>query len=138
MANTIPVDSSKITILAMSGARPMPARVELSDGSSRVDPNGAQATHRVTGKPIFQIDCVLPADPDDPKARMLTFAVKVACDERPTVTPGLPVRFIDLAVLTYSDQQTGRATLSWSATGVAASATSSKPAAFGKTENAAA
>jgi hypothetical protein len=113
----IPVDTNKITILAMSGARPAPARAELADGTTRVVP-GQQALHKVSGLPVWQIDCVLPADAADEKGRMTTFTAKVATTEKPIVMPGMPVRFVDLMVLAYVDQGSNRAALSWSASGV--------------------
>lgn len=112
-----PIDSNRIALIAMSGARPAPARAELSDGSSRVIP-GQQAVHKVSGLPVWQIDFVIPGDADDERGRMYTATAKVAAAARPAVTPGMPVRFSNLAVLAYVDQGSGRAALSWSADGV--------------------
>src|SRR4051794_38450299 len=89
MANTIPVDSTRIVLIALSGARPMPARVELSDGTTRIDPNGAQATHKITGARLWQIDAAMAADPADERGRAVNMTVKVATNERPMVQPGL-------------------------------------------------
>lgn len=111
-----PIDSNRLTLIAMSGARPAPARAELSDGSSRVIP-GQQATHKVSGLPVWQIDAVIPGDVADERGRMTTLTAKVACAARPDVTPGLPVRFVNLAVLAYVGTD-GRAAMSWSADGV--------------------
>lgn len=124
MANRIPVDVENIVILAMSGARPAPARATLSDGSSRVIP-GEQAVDKA-GVPQYQVDCVMPADADDETGRMNSFTVKVSSATRPAIQPGLPVRFVGLAILAYNDQQTGRATLSWSAGGVVPAAASAR------------
>ena len=111
----IPVASDKLTVIAMSGCRPAPARATLADGSSRVIP-GEQAMHKVSGLPLYQLDCVIPGDGTE-QGRMLTFTAKVASATRPEVTPGLPVEFVNLQVLAYVDQGSGRAALSWSADG---------------------
>lgn len=129
-----PIDSNRLVLLAMSGARPAPARAELSDGSSRVIP-GQQATHKVSGLPVWQIDAVIPGDATDERGRMTPVTVKVACHVRPDVTPGLPVRFVNLAVIAYVDQGSGRAAMSWSAEGVEPATAATGPR--GRTENAA-
>ena len=123
-----PIDSDRLTLIAMSGARPAPARAELSDGSSRVIP-GQQAVHKVSGLPVWQVDAVIPGDANDERGRMTPVTVKVASATRPDATPGLPVRFVNLAVLAYVGND-GRAAMSWSAEGVAPAA----PAGRGRTE----
>jgi hypothetical protein len=112
----------------MSDARPAPARVELSDGTTRTDPNGRQATHKVSGLPVWQIDVVIPGAAGDERSRMTTATVKVGCAHKPQVTPGMPVRFVNLAVLAYVDQQTGRAAMSWSSEGVEPAAVAGRSA----------
>lgn len=112
----IPVAAEQLTIFAMSGARPAPARAELSDGTSRVIP-GEQATHKQSGLPLWQCDAVIPGDATDEKSRALNLTVKVASATKPDVQPGVPVRFENLAVIAYVDGN-GRAALSWSASGV--------------------
>lgn len=111
-----PIDSTRINLIAMSGARPAPARAELSDGTSRVVP-GQQAMHKISGLPVWQVDAVIPGDANDERGRMTPVTVKVATTVRPEVTPGMPVRFTNLAVLAYVGND-GRAAMSWSAEGV--------------------
>jgi hypothetical protein len=111
------LDTSDLITIAMSAARVMPARVELSDGSSRPDPNGRQAMHKITGLPVYQVDAVIPGAADDPKSRMTAITVKVASATPPQVTPGLPVRFDGLAITVYTDSRTNQAAISWSSDG---------------------
>lgn len=124
-AQRIPVDASRLPlVLAMSPVRPALARVELSDGSTRPDPNGTQAMDKITGLPQYLLDCVIPSE--DEGGRMTTINLKIASATRPSVTPGTPIRLIDAAVLAYVDQQSGRAALSWSCTGVEPATTSAR------------
>jgi hypothetical protein len=112
----IPVASDKLTVFAMSDVRPAPARAELSDGTTRVIP-GEQAKHKHSQLPLWQLDCVVPGEQGVDNSRALNLTVKIATMTKPVVTPGMPVRFVDLAVLAYVDNG-GRAALSWSASGV--------------------
>lgn len=111
-----PIDSSRLVIIATSGARPAPAMAELSDGSMRAVP-GEQAKHKTSGLPIYQVDAVIPGDATDEKSRATPVTVKVATATKPEVQVGMPVRFTNLGLVAYVGRD-GRAALSWSADGI--------------------
>jgi hypothetical protein len=116
----LPIDANRMTLLAMSGARPAPAYAELADGSTRAVP-GEQGRN-ADGVNLWQVDTVMPGDADDERGRMMTATIKIAQRDRPVVTPGMPVKFAELAVTPYVDRQSGRVALSWSAAGIEAPA----------------
>jgi hypothetical protein len=116
----LPIDSNRLALIAMSGARPGAAFAELADGSTRFVP-GQQGTDR-DGRPIWEIDAVAPAAAEDERGRMTTLTVKIAAQHAPAVTPGLPVVFDGLAVRPAVGKRDGKLALYWTAQGVAAPA----------------
>ena len=121
----LPIDTSRLQLIAMSGARPGAAFAELSDGTMRFVP-GQQGTDRDTGLPTWEIDAVAPAASDDERARMTTLTVKIAAQHAPQVTPGTPVQFVDLEVRPAVGKRDGKLALYWQASGVAAPAAGRK------------
>jgi hypothetical protein len=114
----LPIDNTRLALIAMSGARPGAAFAELADGSTRFVP-GQQGTDRDTGLPIWEIDAVAPAAADDDRGRMTTLTVKIVGQHAPSVTPGAPVQFVDLEVRPAVGKRDGKLALYWSASGVA-------------------
>jgi hypothetical protein len=119
----LPIDTARLALIAMSGARPGAAFAELSDGSTRRFVPGQQGTDRATGLPLWEVDAVAPAAADDERGRMTTLTVKIAAQYAPDdVTPGQPVRFVDLEVRPAVGKRDGKLALYWSASGVAPAA----------------
>jgi hypothetical protein len=129
----LPIDGSRLALIAMSAARPGASFAELADGSTRFVP-GQQGVDRDTGLPVWEVDAVAPAATDDDRGRMTTLTVKIASQHQPQVQLAQPVTFTDLEVRPAVGKRDGKLALYWSASGVAAPATAAR---FTKSESAA-
>jgi hypothetical protein len=118
----LPIDTTRFRPIAMSTARPGASFAELADGSTRFVP-GQQGIDRDTGLPVWEIDCVVAADADDERGRMTAFTVKLVAQTAPQVQVAQPITFTDLEVRPAVGKRDGKLALYWSASGVAAPAT---------------
>jgi hypothetical protein len=110
---TIPIDSSRLSLLASGKLMAKPEYAELSDGTKRRVP-GAQATDRETGLPLWVIDCFL--DDDEEEGRAEIVGVTVAAREKPVVQKFRPVEFVDLVASAYV--RDGRTAFTFRAAGI--------------------
>jgi hypothetical protein len=111
---SIPIDSSRLSLLASGKLMPKPEYAELSDGSRKRVP-GAQACHPESGLPLWVVDCFL--DDDEEEGRAEIVGVTVASREKPQVSKFRPVEFIDLVASAYV--RDGRTAFTFRASGVA-------------------
>jgi hypothetical protein len=114
----IPVDASKVRLLASGKLSPKPAYAELADGSRKRIP-GEQAIDKNkfgegTGLPLWVVDCYLDDDEEDGRAEVV--GVTVTAVDRPSVTKFAPVNFTDLVATGYV--RDGRVSYSFKASGV--------------------
>jgi hypothetical protein len=109
----IPVDSSRLSLLASGKLMPKAEYAELSDGSRRRVP-GAQAMHPESGLPLWVVDCFL--DDDDEEGRAEIVGVTVASREKPQVSKFRPIEFVDLVGSAYV--RDGRVAYTFRASGV--------------------
>lgn len=107
----IPIDGSRITLLASGKLMPKPVYGELADGSRRRVP-GQQAKCEITGAPLWIVDCFLDDDGDD-DGRAEIVAVTVPSQERPEVAKFRPVNFEGLEARAYV--RDGRVAMSFTA-----------------------
>lgn len=105
---TIPVDASKITLLASGKLMPKAVYAKLADGSSKRIPD-KQAEEE--GIPLWVVDCYL--DDDEEEGRAEVIGVTVGSFERPAVTKFRPVEFEGLTARPYVSG--GRVTVSFTA-----------------------
>ncbi len=110
----LPVDASRLTLLASGKLMPKAEYAELSDGSRRRVPD-AQAKDRDTGLPLWVVDCFL--DDDEEEGRAEIVGVTVASREKPQVQKFRQVHFEGLVASGYL--RDGRVAYSFRATGVA-------------------
>lgn len=95
---TLPIDSSRFSLLASGKLMPKPEYAELSDGTRKRVPGG-QATDRDTGLPLWVVDCFL--DDDEEEGRAEVVGVTVASVTKPEVKKFRPVEFTDLVGSAY-------------------------------------
>lgn len=112
----LPVDASKITLLASGKIMPKPEYAELSDGSRRRVPGG-QAKDQTTGMPLWIVDCYLDDDDEEADGRAEIVGVTLSCYERPVVQKLRPVQFVGLVANAYI--RDGRVAFSFRADGIA-------------------
>lgn len=115
-----PIDTHRTNLLSTSIVSPVTAWIELSDGKRRPDPNGRQETDE-SGRGLWRVEVVIPADPLDDRDKTNTVEVLVASHDRPEPGPfGTPVRFEGLVMMPgYVKRATGELTAPrWSAEGV--------------------
>lgn len=108
----IPVDVTKVTLVATGKVAARAEYVTLSDGQRRA--SGKQAVN-ADGVPEWIVD-VICDDPDT--ARTEVIGVRVAAHEEPNLPKWQPVRFIDLVAVPYVDQRSGRVAVSFRAAGI--------------------
>lgn len=111
----IPVDTSRLTLLASGKLMAKAEYAELSDGSRRRVPD-SQAKDRDTGLPLWVVDCFL--DDDEEEGRAEVVGVTVASREKPQVQKFRPVYFEGLVASAYV--RDGRTAFTFRATGIAA------------------
>jgi hypothetical protein len=110
----IPVDASKIVLLASGKLMPKADYAELADGTRKRIP-GAQAADRDTGVPLWIVDCFL--DDDEEEGRAEIVGVTVAAYDRPVVQKFRTVAFEGLVATGYV--RDGRVAFSFRASGIA-------------------
>jgi len=110
----LPIDASRLHLLASGKCMPVAEYAELSDGSKRRVP-GAQAKDRDTGLPLWVVDCFVDDDEEDGRAEIV--GVKVASVEKPQVQKFRPVAFLDLVASAYV--RDGRVAYTFRASGIA-------------------
>ena len=118
----IPVDVTKVTLVATGKVAARAEYVTLSDGQRR--PSGAQAKS-ADGVPEWIVD-VICDDSDSSRAEVI--GVRVASHEEPVLPKWQPVRFIDLVAVPYVDHRSGRVAVSFRASGIEPKAAASKAA----------
>jgi hypothetical protein len=118
MIRTLPVDTTRLQLLAAGPVTASAEWVELADGSRR--PSGNQAKDQETGRRIWVVDCLVTGG-----ERAEVIGVQVMGDE-PQVEPLTPVEFVDLEVR-VSKSRAGAIAQYWSAAGVAALAKRPSP-----------
>jgi hypothetical protein len=109
----LPIDASRLTLLASGKTMPKAEYAELSDGSRKRVP-GAQACDPTSGLPLWIVDCFL--DDDEEEGRAEVVGVTVATRERPQVQKFRPVEFVELVATAYV--RDGRTAFSFRATGI--------------------
>lgn len=111
---TLPIDSTRLTLLATGKIMAKAEYAELSDGSRRRVPD-RQATDKASGVPLWVVDCFVDDDQEDGRAEIV--GVTVASPVRPEVVKFRPVQFTDLVGSAYV--RDGRAVYTFRASGVA-------------------
>lgn len=110
----VPIDVTRITLVGTGKQAARQEYAELSDGSRERVP-GQQAKDKITGLPVWVVDVLVL---DDEATRAEVIGVKVASNDEPRTVPLQPVKFRDLVGVLYVDQKSGRAALSFRASGV--------------------
>lgn len=114
---TLPIDASKIDLIATGKARPVKVYAEMNDGSRRAVPDSQDKNEH--GTPLWTIDVQYDPDPDNDESRMEAIGVKVASAEKPQVKAMQPVQFEGLTCRPYVDKKSGWVALSMRAEGIA-------------------
>jgi hypothetical protein len=94
----IPIDGTRITLLASGKLLPKPVYAELSDGKRQRVPD-RQAVDMDTGAPLWIVDCFL--DDGEEEGRAEVVSVTVPSIERPSVAKFRPVEFEGLEARAY-------------------------------------
>ncbi|MBN9096885.1 MAG: hypothetical protein J0I49_02035 [Pseudonocardia sp.] len=116
----LPADSSRLRMMRTGTLSEVQAWVVLADGSRRPDPTGRQDLDE-SGRPLWRIEVILPADEGDERDKTNIAEVTVASHERPN--PGAFCDLLTFEGLTfmpgYLNRKTGQLTTPrWSADGV--------------------
>ncbi len=117
---SIPVDSTRVNLIASGKCAPKMQYAELVDGQRRA--TGQQAAHEDTGMPLWVIDCF---NDDDDARRAEVVSVTVPSFDEPVTEKWRPVRFVGLVGTVYVDRSSGRAQVSMRAESIESSASSS-------------
>lgn len=120
----IPVDQTRIRLIATGKGIGRAKYAELSDGSRKRVPDQHETDEQ--GRTIWVVD-VMVDDPDADRAEIA--AVKVAAWEQPVTSFGDVITFVNLVALPYVVQGTGRVGLSFTADGIANAPSVAKSAA---------
>ncbi|NMH98910.1 hypothetical protein [Pseudonocardia acidicola] len=118
---TIPVDLSRLDLIATGKVSSKAEYVELSDGSRKA--SGNQAKDEATGQPLWVIDVLVD---DDDARRAEVVGVTVPSADEPNPPKYRPVRFTGVTARIYVDRASGQARVSLVAESVETAA-SSKP-----------
>jgi len=112
----IPVDMTRVSLIATGKLAPKPKYVRLADGGSkRVD--GQQETDE-HGAPLWVIDCMVDDGTEDEDGRAEIIGVTLASHDRPKVNKFQPIQFQQVNASVYVNKGTGRLTTSMSASGI--------------------
>lgn len=117
MAN-LPIDASKITLIATGKVRPVPVYAEMADGSKRRVPGEQEKD--AFGLPIWAVDVQLD---DDDATRTEAIAVKVPSTDEPAPAKWRPVTFTGLTCKPYVPNGGRQVQLSMRAEGIEGAAT---------------
>lgn len=113
----IPVDMSRVTLVATGAVTEKAEYGQLSDGSNAR--TGKQATND-RGVALWVIDALV--DDDDDKGRTQLVGITVASPREPQVTKYHPVQLEGLVATIYRDRMTGQPRVSLTAEGIASAA----------------
>lgn len=109
----IPVDTTKITLIATGKAAARQEFAELTNGERRR--TGQQAKDTESGMPLWVVDCLLD---DDTAERAEVVSVKVPSWDEPKTTKWQPVRFSGLVCVPWVGDGSRRVSLSFRASGI--------------------
>lgn len=129
---SLPIDASKITLIATGKVRPVPVYAEMADGSKRRVPGEQEKD--AFGLPIWAVDVQLD---DDDATRTEAIAVKVPSTEEPAPAKWRPITFTGLTCKPYVPSGGRQVQLSMRADGIEG-ASAPAPAVAGKKAPAAA
>src|SRR5690606_29862001 len=93
---TLPIDGSKITLIATGKYRPVRQYAELADGQRRMVPDSHETND--AGVPLWAIDVLLD---DDDASRAEAISVKVPSLAEPVVPSWQPITFTGLVCRPY-------------------------------------
>lgn len=113
----LPIDASKLELIATGKVIAKPRYVEAPDGSRRKDPNGGQEVDKFTGVPLWTVDCIAGSE-DDNDRRVETVGVTVQSETKPEVSKFQPVQFEGLTANGYVQNGSRFVQYSFKATGV--------------------
>lgn len=111
----LPIDASKITLVATGKIRAVRTYAEMADGSRRAVPDSQEKSD--SGLPLWTVDVLIDDEESD---RAEPVGVKVASKEEPKPAKYQPVLFEGLRAMPYVDRRTNRVALSFRADGIAA------------------
>lgn len=123
MAN-LPIDGSKITLVATGKVRPVAVYAEMPDGTNRRVPGAQEQTEQ--GVPIWAVDVQLD---DDDANRAEAISVKVPAADQPAPAKWQPVVFVGLICKPYLPTGGRQVALSMRADGIASAPGAAAPAA---------
>lgn len=118
---SLPIDGTKITLIATGKVRPVAVYAEMADGSNRRVPGAQEQTE--TGIPVWAVDVQLD---DDDANRTEAISVKVAAVDEPHPAKWQPVTFTGLMCKPYIPNGGRQVALSMRAEGIAVSSPSGK------------
>lgn len=121
---TLPIEGSKITLIATGKVRPVAVYAELADGSKRRVPDAQEKND--AGVPLWAIDVQLD---DDEATRTEAISVKVPSTEEPRPQKWAPITFTGLTCKPYIPNGSRQIALSMRAEGIATGRASKPPAA---------
>lgn len=121
---TLPIDASKITLVATGKVRPVAVYAEMADGSKKRVPGEQEKD--AFGLPMWAVDVQLD---DDNDSRTEAIAVKVPSTEQPEPPKWRPITFTGLTCKPYVPNGGRQVALSMRAEGIDTGSTSTAPAA---------
>jgi hypothetical protein len=110
----LPIDGTKITLIATGKVRPVAVYAEMSDGTNRRVPGAQEKTD--AGTPVWAVDVQLD---DDDANRAEAISVKVPSADEPQVPKWKPVVFTGLVCKPYIPNGGRQVALSMRADGIA-------------------
>lgn len=111
---TLPIEGSKITLIATGKVRPVAVYAELADGSRRRVPDSQEKND--AGLPIWAVDVQLD---DDEANRTEAISVKVPLADEPHPQKWTPITFVGLTCKPYIPNGSHQIALSMRAEGIA-------------------
>lgn len=109
----IPIDTSRLVLVATGHVSSKAEYVQLSDGSRKA--SGNQAKDPDTGMPLWVIDCLVDGETE---RRAEIVGVTVGSHDEPTVQKYRPIVFRGLVATIYQDGGSGRPATSLKAEGI--------------------
>lgn len=110
---SLPIDASKITLIATGKVRPVPVYAEMADGSKRRVPGEQEKD--AFGLPMWAVDVQLD---DDDATRTEAIAVKVPSTDEPAPAKWRPISFTGLTCKPYVPNGGRQVQLSMRADGI--------------------
>lgn len=94
----VALDPARFLALSTGNVSKTAVWIVLADGSRRPDPTGRQETHE-DGRLLWNVEVVIPGDPNDDRDKTETFEVTVASADCPNVGNfGTPLHFDGLVM----------------------------------------